>query len=179
MILQLYLQNMKKTLLISATFIFSLTATANEPGRGYRGFVDTNVDLSFRQDVFGNNSTTIFYGISTSHGYQFNRHLFLGAGIMYERHHPVTHNFGHGFPIFAHARTDWKFGNLPLYGDIRIGGVILGHNRLYISPTVGYRQNLGGKSNLNFGIGMNLRGLGWSDEKTIHPQLAVRVGIDF
>ena len=170
---------MKQPFILLVAFIFSLTSTANEHGRGYRGFVDTNVDLSLNQGGFGDNTVTVYYGVSTSHGYQFNRHLFLGAGIMYERHHPLSHNWGNGFPIFVHARTDWKFGRFPLYGDVRIGGVILGDYRLYLSPTVGYRLNLGGKSNLNFGIGMNFRGYRWSDEKTIHPQLAVRVGIDF
>lgn len=48
-----------------------------------------------------------------------------------------------------------------------------------LSPTVGYRLNLGRKSNVNFGIGMNLRGYRWNDEKTLHPQLSVRVGVDF
>lgn len=169
---------MKKTLLILAAFIFSLTTTATELRKGYRGFVDANVDLSFNQSVYGE-TTIVYYGVSTSHGYQFNPHLFVGAGLMLERHHPVSHNFGCEFPIFAHARTDWQIGRFPLYGDIRIGGVILGYDRLYISPTVGYRLNLGGRSNLNFGIGLNLRGYRWGDESSIHPQLAIRAGIDF
>lgn len=166
-------------LIILTAFVSSLTAMADEPHKGYRGFVDANVDFSFHQERHGNNSMTTYYGISTSHGYQFGRHFFLGAGVMYERHHPVSHNNGHGFPIYLHARTDWKLGCFPIYGDVRIGGVVLGDYRLYLSPTVGYRLSISDKSNLNFGIGMNFRGYRWSDEKTLHPQLAVRVGIDF
>lgn len=173
------MKTIKQILFILTALIFPIAAAANEPQKGYRGFVDANTDLSFHQDGYGENATTVYYGISTSHGYQFNSHYFLGAGIMYERHHPVTHNSGHGFPVYIHARTDWNVGRLPLYGDLRIGGVVWGENRLFFSPTLGYRLNLGGKSNLNFGIGMNLRGYGWSDQKTLHPQLAVRVGIDF
>lgn len=173
------MKTIKLIFLILTAFILSLPATANEPQKGYRGFADANVDLSFHQDYYGHNSATVYYGISTSHGYQFNSHYFLGVGIMYERHHPVAHNNGHAFPVYIHARTDWKFGSVPLYGDVRIGGVIMGDYRLYFSPTLGYRLNIGGKSNLNFGIGMNFRGYRWSDEKTLHPQLSVRVGIDF
>ena len=159
--------------------LLSFTVAANEPKKGYRGFVDANVDLSFHQGGYGDNSVTVYYGLSTSHGYQFNSHYFLGGGLMFERHHPVYHNYGYSFPVYLHARIDWTFGKFPLYGDVRIGGVLFGDYRLYLSPTVGYRLNLGRKSNLNFGIGLNLRGYRWNDEKTLHPQLAIRVGIDF
>lgn len=165
------------TILLSSVMTF--TAWAKEPERGYRGFVDANVDLMFKQDYHSDNNATVYYGISTSHGYQFNSHLFLGAGFMFERDYPNRHNWLGYFPIFVQARTDWNIGRLPLYGDLRAGGVILGEYRIFISPTVGYRLNLGKKSNLNFGVGVNLRGCSWTDEKTFHPQLAVRVGIDF
>ena len=165
--------------IILISFAVSISAWANEPKRGYRGFVDANVDLQFYQNYYGDKHTDVFYGISTSHGYQFNPHFFLGAGLMCE--HSISHSdylLGY-FPIFIQARTDWKFGRFPLYGDLRAGGIIFGEYRIFISPTVGYRLNLGRKSNLNFGIGINLRGCSWTDEKTFHPELAVRVGIDF
>ncbi|MDE6018848.1 MAG: hypothetical protein K2G85_08570 [Muribaculaceae bacterium] len=166
---------------IWTSIVVSFSSWAGEPGKGYRGFVDANVDLQFKQDdYYGGTTTTVSYGISTSHGYQFNPHFFLGAGLMFERIYPDPHDFlVRDFPIFIHARTDWKIGELPLYGDLRAGGVIFGEYRIFISPTVGYRLNLGRKSNLNFGIGMNLRGCSWTDEKTFHPELAIRVGVDF
>ena len=173
------MKNVKQLFPLLALLMSPLAVTADEPQKGYRGFVDANVDLSFQQGGYGDNTTTVYYGVSTSHGYQFNNHFFLGAGLMFERHHPVYHNSGFSFPLYIHARTDWTFGKIPLYGDVRVGGVILGDYRLYLSPTVGYRLNLGRKSNVNFGIGMNLRGYRWNDEKTLHPQLAIRVGVDF
>lgn len=166
-------------LIILAMVVLPLTAAGREAQRGYRGFVDTGVDLSFHRGYYGNSTVTVYYGIATSHGYQFNSHFFLGAGVMYERVHRDSYFYGGEYPIYLHARTDWTLGRFPVYGDLRVGGVILGEYRLLISPTVGYRLSLGRKSNLNFGIGMNLRGYGWSDEKTFHPQLAIRVGIDF
>lgn len=159
--------------------ISALTMAAREPQRGYRGFVDANVDLTFVGGGYGESCVETYYGISTSHGFQFNPHFFLGGGLMFERVH--TRNSGHKMenPIYVHARTDWTFGRVPLYGDVRIGGVLFGDYRFYMSPTVGYRFNWGRKANLNVGAGMTFRGYGWSDEKTLHPQLAVRLGIDF
>lgn len=164
-------------LFLITAFIISVSAFAGEPRKGYRGFVDANVDFSFNQGRYDDNAVTTYYGLSTSHGYQFNSHYFLGAGLMYERTHPLFHSIFQ-VPVYVHARTDWTFGRFPVYGDIRIGGVVLGEYRFYFSPTVGYRLSIGRKSNLNFGIGMNFRGYGWSDQKTLHPQLALRAGID-
>ena len=172
------LKVIRRLLFILLTFICFASATAREPERGYRGFVDANADLSFYHDYYYDSSVVTYYGISTSHGYQFNSHLFLGVGVMSEHIHDGYRSFN-GFPVYLHARTDWRFGRFPVYGDVRIGGVIFGEYRLYLSPTVGYRLSLGRKCNLNFGIGMNFRGYGWSDTKTLHPQLAFRFGIDF
>lgn len=156
-----------------------LSLTAVEPVRGYRGFVDAAVDLGFPEDYHGDKIVEVYYGVSTSHGFQFNPHLFIGAGVMCERVHRDGYFKGMEYPIFAQARTDWTFGKFPLYGDIRIGGVVLGDYRMFVSPTVGYRFNWGRKMNLNLGLGMNFRTLGWGDEKTLHPQFAIRLGIDF
>lgn len=159
--------------------IVSMAAFALEPQRGYRGFVDGNVDLTFKNDGGGESWVNTYYGISTSHGFQFNPHFFLGAGLMWERVN-IHGSFKNAeVPYFLQARTDWTFGRFPLYGDLRIGGVIRGDYRFYLSPTVGYRFNWGKKMNLNIGIGMTFRGYGWSDEKTLHPQLAFRCGFDF
>ena len=175
----LFMKIARLILIILAAIVLPPTAAGREPQKGYRGFVDAGVDLSFRRGYYGNSTVTVYYGIATSHGYQFNSHFFLGAGVMYERVHRDSYFDGSEYPVYLHARTDWTLGGIPIYGDLRIGGVILGEYRLYISPTVGYRLSLGRKSNLNFGIGMNFRGYGWSDQKTLHPQLAIRVGIDF
>ncbi len=172
------MKTLRQVFLILIELSVSLTAAAIDPGKGYRGFVDANLDLTFNQSG-APGKTTAYYGVSTSHGYQFNDHYYLGAGVMIEYHNRLYHNYGFNFPIYLHTRTDWRLGRFPLYGDVRVGGVIFGEYRFYLSPTVGYRLNLGGKSNLNFGIGMTFRGYGWSDQKTLHPQLAVRAGIDF
>lgn len=151
---------------------------AREPERGYRGFADLNFALMLNG---GYGDPDIYYGISTSHGYQFNPHLFVGAGLEWEHVHEAGYLWEVGqMPVFIHARTDWTLKNrYPVYGDLRVGGVIFGEYRLYIAPTVGYRFNWGKKLGLNLGAGVTLRGYGWSDTKTIHPLPTFRLGLDF
>ena len=165
--------------LLLVLLISCISLHASDPRKGYRGFVDINTDFSFRDEGYGENNVEVYYSLSTTHGFQFSPHFFLGAGVAWER---ITARDGlRNFesPLFVQGRTDWTFGHVPLYGDLRIGGVMFGDYRLYLSPTVGYRLALGQRINLNVGIGMTFRGLGWSNEKTLHPQLALRVGIDF
>lgn len=64
---------------------------------------------------------------------------------------------------------------MAIYVSVEFSGVNTG----FLSPTIGYRLNWGRKANLNLGLGMTFRGYGWSDEKTLHPQLSVRIGVDF
>ena len=165
--------------LLLALLISCISLHASDLRKGYRGFVDINTDFSFRDEGYGENNVEIYYSLSTTHGFQFSPHFFLGGGVAWER---ITDRDGlrnFEIPLFVQGRTDWTIGRVPLYGDFRIGGVMFGDYRLYLSPTVGYRLALGQRINLNAGIGMTFRGLGWSDEKTLHPQLALRVGIDF
>lgn len=166
-----------KILIAALVLAIAPAASARELQRGYRGFVDANVDLSFRSSYF-ETWIDVYYGVSTSHGYQLNPHFFLGAGVAWEQ---VMEHSWHKreYPYFVQARTDWTFGKVPLYADVRVGGVLFGDYRLYLSPTVGYRLDWGKRMALNFGLGVTLRGYGWSDTKTLHPQLSVRVGVEF
>lgn len=170
---------MRYILTIMALWVAVGGAQAREPQRGYRGFADLNFGV-MPNGGYGDKAD-IYYGVSTSHGYQFNPHLFVGAGLEWEHVHEAGYLWQVGqMPVFLHARTDWTLKNrYPVYGDLRVGGVILGEYRLYIAPTVGYRFSLGKKLGLNLGVGVTFRGYGWSDTKTLHPQPSLRLGLDF
>lgn len=152
-----------KYLIILLLFVFNLKIFAKDPDKGYRGFVEWNMDFgSYDSYRHLNNAALeqykahyILYGISTTHGYQFNPHFFLGAGVWIQ--------FGAGdvlhrleLPIFLQSRTDWTFGKIPLYFDLRLGGTFSGRtiengdDKLLISPTVGYRLNWGRRVCANF-----------------------------
>lgn len=168
---------------------------ASEPARGYRGFVEWNTEFGWRDAVrygeypYWEEYTAYYfiYGISTSHGYQFNPHLFVGGGVWVQ--------VGAGdimrrleLPLFAHVRTDWTFGKVPLYGEIRIGGTISGRefyngqDKILIAPAVGYRLDWGRRVCANFAVGVTLHGIddrGWSTHFTFKPLPSVKIGIEF
>lgn len=170
----------QKTIITPIILLCSLAAFSSELQKGYRGFVDFNTDLAFPKTSWGDTQTDAYYGISTSHGYQLNPHLFIGGGLETE-----LFNEGHTqgmqlqIPYFIHGRTDWAIEKGSLYADIRIGSIINGVNRFYLSPTVGYSFRLGNGSDMYIGAGMNLRGFGMYYNKGLHPQLAMRLGVDF
>lgn len=120
---------------------------------------------------------------------QFNPHFFGGAGIWIQ--------FGAGevlhrleLPLYIHCRTDWTFGKVPIYLDLRLGGTFFGRtiesgdDKLLISPTVGYRLNWGRRVCANFGIGLSFHGCDdggsyGTSHFTWHPLPTLRIGIDF
>ena len=99
--------------------------------------------------------TCWFTGGSTSHGFQFNPHLFVGAGLMIEKCNKFD---TWTLPLFAQVRTDQTWGKFTPFGDLRLGYNCTDGGGIYLSPTVGYRFNFGRKLNLNLGVGMTLRG---------------------
>lgn len=170
----------KKTILIAIMVLNCLSGFAIAPHSGYRGFADINCDMAFPKYWWGESRTDIYFGLSTTHGYQFNPHFFLGGGIMIERYKEGGDSYSYGeLPYFAQARTDWTFGKANVYADLRFGGVVGGEYRLYLSPTVGYSFPIGKGSDMYLGVGMNFRGCSWGYDKGLHPQLALRLGVDF
>lgn len=189
--------SMKKHIISIMTAFFCWgAAQAGEPEKGYRGFVEWNTEFlpqtAYRYSPAGPyekyTEVNWLYGISTTHGYQFNPHLFVGGGVWLE--------FGAGAAghrisevIFAQVRTDWTFGKVPLYADLRLGGTLFGRNidnevdKLLISPTVGYRLDFGKRLCLNFGAGVAFHGVDGGYHESAHytwkPFPAIRVGIEF
>lgn len=154
---------MKKTILLLLSLASLVpSATARQPQRGYRGFVDLVSNIRSQNvgilDINGNidvyREIAVYSGISTSHGYQINPVFFVGAGIGMEL---CGDNTG-VVPLFAHGRADLKFGRFTPFGDIRLGTNLAEGGGIYFSPSVGYRFNWGRKVGINVGLGMTLAG---------------------
>lgn len=141
------------TLIVSA--IVSLGATARQPQRGYRGFIDWSND--FRSETWVQRSNFLYTGISTSHGYQINPLVFVGAGLQYEHCSLSNGNF---VTPFIHGRTDLKFGKFTPFGEVRLGYNLTDGGGVYFSPNIGYRFNWGRKVGINLGVGLTLLGYG-------------------
>lgn len=129
---------------------------ARQPQRGYRGFVEWSNNL--RTDYvwdYENRTPTLYTGLATSHGYQFNPWLFVGAGIDIEHCSKIDSSI---IAAFVEGRTDLKFGNFTPFGDVRLGYNMASGGGVFFSPGVGYRFNWGRKMGINLGIGLTVQG---------------------
>lgn len=186
---------MKKFLSLICAICCISSICAREPQRGYRGFLEWSNDITSQKYGETWSKTFYFTGLSTSHGYQFNPNLFIGAGFELEREIDIDTWIA---PIFAQVRTDQTWGKYTPFGDLRLGYNFTDGAGYFLSPTVGYRFNFGHKTNLNIGVGLTLRGytadmyelsfdpqMGYYDATYIgtshhtKAHFTFRVGIDF
>lgn len=141
---------MKTRLIILLTALCAFAAQAREPQRGYRGFADFDLYYFREKTPWYSNSDYLYLSVSTSHGYQFNPHLYIGAGF--------TFGGDNMLPFYVNARTDWKFGKFTPFGDVKLGYNLTGGGGVFFSPSIGYRFNWGRKLGINLGVGYTLKG---------------------
>ncbi len=147
---------MKRILLLFAIVTLSLGAFARQPQRGYRGFIEWDNNIRREAGLLeGSRSNYLYTGLSTSHGYQFNPHFFLGAGVAVQIYN--KYYTGWILPIYLQARTDQKFGKFTPFGDMRIGYSLTDGGGIYFSPMIGYRFNWGRKLGINVGVGLTVK----------------------
>lgn len=188
---------MKRGLILSLLSVMCVAlGYARDLERGYRGFVEWDnaigeTDYLTQYKGFYGKATLWFIGISTSHGYQFNSHWFVGGGTMISTSFPKGDKF---LPGFAEIRYDTKIAKITPFIDFRCGYYYDCEKSggLYLSPTIGYNFRTSEKLNFNLGIGMTVRGftkssyeskgyLTWKTGSTTtnYTFFAARFGIDF
>lgn len=140
------------------------------PERGYRGFVESEnfffPDLGFL--VGGGGDSDFWTGFSTTHGYQFGPHIFVGLGMSclwmlndndYNNDAPKVEYL----PLFADIRSDMCFGRFTPFVDLRMGCNLLRHGAFSSALALGYRFDWGRRFALNLAMGLNLRGRRYED----------------
>lgn len=168
---------MKKLILVFLTLALAAAASARDLGKGYRGFVDFGMTAGpmdyWPSDGGEPDDNVCMWEISTAHGFQINRHVFMGAGLMIGLE-PMAEGM---LPLYADFRYDFDFGRFTPFFDVRLGNDFCGpdYKRLYFAPTVGYRFLPRRKVGLNLGVGMTLL----SDSGQTAPLFSVRVGFEF
>ncbi|MDE5796601.1 MAG: outer membrane beta-barrel protein [Muribaculaceae bacterium] len=145
-------------ILMLAAAAAAFGAKARQPETGYRGFIEWSNDYRTQKPFLGPDShiNTLYTGFSTSHGYQFNPWLFVGAGIEYEYCSKLKE---HVFIPFVHGRVDMLFGKFTPFGEVRVGYNLvdnMGDKGFYFSPNIGYRFNWGRKVGINIGAGVSV-----------------------
>ena len=132
----------------------AVSTSRDRPGttgvqRGYRGFFDLGYTIGT-----GDYDDASRLELSTTHGYQFNPHFFLGAGVGVTYWHDMDYV---GLPIFVDVRADiLKYWVSPFI-DFKIGYSFIDIEGVYFAPTVGCRFDVGGKASLNLGIGYTVQ----------------------
>lgn len=184
--------------LICAIFIAlcSMTAMGKTLERGYRGFLEWNFEVgSHFIEANHNHTASILGGFSTSHGYQFNKHLYIGGGFWLPGN--IQHDYWWYFistysaiPVFIHGRTDWTFGKVPLFLDMRIGFVPIGgykmgygHGQPFFTPHLGFRWAVNSRVSWNLSFGASIHKLKYFDpavdDKSRLVMPSMKIGIDF
>lgn len=104
--------------------------------KGYRGF------LEYGQDTNSSESKIVATGLLTIHGYQFNRHLFLGAGFGIQHYEYRADQFTlsisqNTMPIFAEVQIDLLRTRITPYIESRVGYSVTGFKGIYFNPSAG------------------------------------------
>ena len=96
---------------------------------GYKGFIDLGYTIGVGD--WGKDRLEL----STSHGYQFNPYLYVGAGIAANYYFDAEVI---GMPIFAHVRGNILNNSISPYIDFRIGySPLKDVQGLYLTPSIG------------------------------------------
>ena len=113
----------------------------------YKGFLDVGLSGLF---IDGSNQATI--SLQTSHGYQFNPYVFLGAGI------GLGVNCGSDIetttvvPIFAQTRFNFNADRISPYLDIKGGYNVGDSDGGVFSPTIGVSMPVSRNCAIDFGL---------------------------
>ena len=166
---------MKKLVVSFLTAIlFSGAASAAD----YRGFAEIGVGSAIHKEIgYGHSISSVALELSTTHGAQFNRHLFVGAGVdlsdylshdIYttEADLKVFGDFRYDLDItkrwspFVNLKVGYRVVSAKVFGEIVLeDGTFTRdwreekYDPFYINPSVGVRLRLSSRCGLNFSVG--------------------------
>lgn len=148
---------MKKILLFLAVVMVSVAASAQEQDKGYRGFADLGYGIGVGDYEFGR------FSIETSHGYQFNHYIFLGAGLAFQFSEDYatpdmdipldTRKKMMDIPVFANFRANFLKKKFSPFIDFKIGYYVNNGGAEYINLSGGLRIATSARQAVNISIG--------------------------
>ena len=164
--------------------------------KGYRGSVEVGTIVNFKANGIPIDKGA--FSITTSHGYQFNPHLFLGAGIGLDYHAAGGRLF---MPLFADVRANFLNRDITPFWGVKIGYAVgskaseVVNPGIYFNPTFGVRFILNRQSAMNIAFGYNLqqqivkKDIYYNDNffiytgvyhhRLLRHALSLRLGVDF
>ena len=148
--------------------------------RGYRGFLEYGQDTSIKDSRL---KTTL---LLTAHGYQFNRHIFLGGGFAAESIEYTSNSFRlsfskRAFPVFACGQLNILSTQISPFIDCRAGYTLNVIQGLYLNPAIGVDFGITPRTGGYLSIGYLLHK--YHDEENNTPSryeaLSIHVGLHF
>ena len=151
---------MKK--IIIATVLLAVVAlkanSQNSAGNCYRGYVDAGYSIGIGDYCFNR------FEINTSHGYQINPYIFIGAGFgfhfMPEYETDGSSNIALDIrdsevdiPIFADVRINFMKSTFTPFVDVRGGTYVTNNGGLYVNAAVGCRYAINSKQGIYLAVG--------------------------
>lgn len=152
---------MRKMLLLLLA-VLPLASNAQNIQKGYHGFAD----LGYNKCLSQLDPSTI--EITTSHGYQFNPYIFLGAGVGFDLTGSCKWGevSGHAFekrdskvdiPIFFNAHSNFTKTKFSPFADVKVGAYVNNDCNIYAKIALGCRYALGNNMGLSLSVGYKYR----------------------
>lgn len=149
-----------KKLLMCVMLICSASMVSNAQntsGNCYRGFVDAGYDVGIGDYDFGR------FVINTTHGYQFNPYIFLGAGTglhfmsKYEtKNMDIPLDIRESkvdIPVYANAHVNFTKGKIAPFVDGKAGTFVTNNGGMFWNISAGCRIATNEKQAVNIAIG--------------------------
>jgi len=138
--------------------LFGIGAMAqNSASKCYRGFVDAGYTVGIGDYEFGR------VELSTSHGYQFNPYVFLGAGVglhfmqKYETNGMEialdTRDSKVDVPVFGNVRFNFAKSKIAPFVDGKVGYYVTNNGGLYYNVSAGCRFSINAKQAVSVSVG--------------------------
>ncbi len=148
---------MKKIILLLAVVMASFTTYAQEQSKGYRGFAEVGYGIGVGDYDFGR------FSIETSHGYQFNHYIFLGAGLGFQFSSKYeTKGMEYALdkrdskvdiPIFANLHFNFLKKKISPFVDLKGGAYVNNGGGAYVNASAGLRIATTAKQAVNISVG--------------------------
>ena len=148
---------MKKIILFLAVVLAAFTTYAQEQSKGYRGFAEVGYGIGVGDYDFG------CFSIETSHGYQFNHYIFLGAGLGFQfssKYETLGMEYALDkrdskvdIPIFANLHFNFLKKKFSPFVDLKGGAFVNNGGGAYVNVSAGLRIATTARHAVNISVG--------------------------
>lgn len=149
---------MRKVFLLFALLFAVISSNAQNTAKNcYRGFVDAGYSVGIGDYDFGR------FEVNTSHGYQINPYLFIGAGT--GLHFMASYKTKDmdipldvrdskvDIPVFANVRCNFLKKKVSPFVDVKGGTYVTNSGGLYVNASAGCRFSINEKQAINISVG--------------------------